>query len=320
MNRPHGRDYSKPAGRLYGVALLIMLVFLIFIRLTEVYIYPGSVIIPPDFFLIAVIIQMFFLWLYTVREKERILWIEKKREELGEMKSKFTLITSHELMTPITVIKGYMKLMMDRALGELTPKQKNALDVMNKYFERLETIKSNLTRLSSEKPESIEKNLKQASIESIIRTTAEDMGTFLNKRRQHLELQIERGMPDIDIDINGIRQVLANLLLNAIRFTPDNGRITIRAKDDKDNIRVEVEDNGIGIPGESLKSIFESFYEVQDIRKHSSGSIEFKSSGIGLGLTIAKKIIDFHNGRIWAESEVDKFSRFIFTLAKKQRK
>lgn len=234
------------------------------------------------------------------------------------MKSKFTLITSHELMTPITVIKGYMKMLMNKALGELTEDQKKALDVINKYFGRLEAIKSSLTNLSSmTSPKALHETLKPASIESIIKTTATDMMPFIKKRHQSIGVKIEGAIPQVKMNINGIRQVLVNLLLNAIRFTPDDGRITIRAIDANDSIRVEVEDNGIGIPEDKLKDVFESFYEIQDIQKHSSGTIEFKSSGIGLGLTIAKNIVDSHKGKIWVESEVGKFTRFIFTLPKK---
>lgn len=303
----------------FRVVLLAIILLLIPIHLVDVFIYPETEIIPADFFFAAVVVQLFFLWLDDIKEKHRILWVQKKKEELNKMKSKFALISSHELMTPISVIKGYMSLMMDKLLGELTEKQKNALDIMNKYFMRLEEIKNNLTRLYAGASPSFEENLKPSSIEVIVRTTADDIMPFVKKRNQNLSTEIERNIPHVMMDRGGIRQALVNLLLNAIRFTPDNGRIIIRANDDKDNIRVEVQDNGIGIPKDKLSNIFESFYEVQDTDKHSSGSIEFKSGGMGLGLTIAKNIIDAHKGKIWAESEVDKFSNFIFTIPKRRK-
>jgi len=301
----------------FRIALLAIIALLIFIHLIDVFIYPDTEILPSEFFFAIAIAQLFFLWFDDVREKHRILWIQKKKEELSEMKSKFALITSHELMTPITVIKGYIDLMTDKLLGNLTEQQKSALDTMSKYFTRLEEIKHNLSKAYSEKPPSFEKSLKSSSLEVIIRTTADDIMPFVKKRNQKLSLEIERDIPHTVMSRGGIRQVLVNLLLNAIRFTPDNGRIIIRARDEKNNIRVEVEDNGIGIPGDKLNSIFEGFYEFQDTDTHSSGSIEFKSSGMGLGLAIAKNIIDAHKGRIWAESEESKFSNFIFTIPKK---
>lgn len=311
------KEELRPKTSKFRIVLLAIIVFLILIRLVDIFIYPETEILPTDFLLAVAIVQLFFLWFDGVKEKHRILWVQKKKEELNEMKSKFTVITSHELMTPITVIKAYMSLLMDEILGKLTEEQKDALDKMDQYFTRLEEIKNDLSRLYSGTPPSFEENLKPGSMERLIRATADDIMPFIKRRNQNILVEIEKNIPQVVMDARGIRQVLVNLLLNAIRFTPDNGRITIRAKDEKDDIRVEVEDNGIGIPMDKLSSIFESFYEAQDTDKHSSGSIEFKSGGMGLGLTIAKNIIDAHNAKIWVESEVDKFSNFIFTIPKK---
>jgi len=301
----------------FRIVLLMIIVLLIIIRIIDVFIYPEVEIIPPDFFFAIVIVQLFFLWYDDVKEKNRIIWVQKKKDELAEMKSKFVIITSHELMTPLAVIKGYISLMTDKILGDLTAKQKNALEKMDKYFKRLEEIKDSLTTLYSGTSASFEKSLKPYSIEKIIRTTAEDIVPFAVKRNQDLRVEIDKDIPETLMQPNSVRQVLVNLLLNAIRFTPDRGRIVVRANDEKNNIRVEVEDNGIGIPKDKLTNIFESFYEAQDTSKHSSGSIEFQSCGIGLGLTIAKSIVGSHKGQIWAESELGKYSKFIFTLPKK---
>ena len=311
------KEESMSTTNKFRIALLITVVLLVFIHIADIFIYPETEILPPDFFFAIVIAQLFFLWFDGVRERHRILWVQKKKDELNEMKSKFAMITSHELMTPLAVIKGYISLMTDKMLGELTDKQKEALDTMNKYFARLEEIKTNLTRLYSGIYPSFEENLKASSINALIRTTAEDIKPFVKKRNQSLLFQIEEGIPRVMMDVGGIRQVLVNLLLNAIRFTPDKGRIIIKAASDKDAVRVEVEDTGLGIPEEKLGSIFESFYEAQDTSQHSSGTIEFKSGGMGLGLAIAKNIVDSHKGKIWAESKVGKYSRFIFTLPKK---
>lgn len=309
---------SQPRPSKFRVVLLAIIVLLIIVYLIDKLAYQHTEILPPDFFFAVVIVQLFFLWFDGVKEKHRILWVQRKNDELNEMKSKFALITSHELMTPIAVIKEYISLMADKILGELTEKQKDALDTMNKYFARLEEIKNNLSQLYVGAPPSFEENLEPTAIEVLVRTTTDDMMPFVRKRKQDLSVEVERDIPHVMMDRGGIRQVLVNLLLNAIRFTPDAGRILVRARDDKDNIRIEVEDTGIGIPREKLDSIFESFYEVQNTDQHTSGSVEFKSGGMGLGLTIAKNIIDAHSGEIWAESKVDKYSKFIFTLPKKR--
>ena len=301
----------------FRVALLTIIILLIAIHLIDKHVYPDTEILPTNFFFSVVLVQLFFLWFDGVKEKNRILWVQEKKDELNEMKDKFALITSHELMTPITIIREYVNLMAEKILGEVNEKQKDALNVMNKYFLRLEEIRNNLSQLYVGAPPAIEERLERTSIEVLARTTAEDIMPFIKKRNQTLSLEIERDIPHVPMDRSAIRQVLVNLLLNAIRFTPDEGRIVVRAKSDKRGMRVEVEDNGMGIPKDKLENIFESFYEVQDTSHHSSGSIEFKSGGMGVGLTIAKNIIDAHEGEIWAESEVDKYSRVIFTLPKK---
>lgn len=300
----------------FRVVLLAVIVLLIIVYVIDKLIYPETEILSAEFFFAVVIVQLFFLWFDDVKEKHRILWLQKRKDELNEMKSKFTLITSHELMTPITVIKEYANLMSEKVLGDINEKQKNALEVMNKYFIRLEDIRKNLSQLYVGAPPAVEENMEPTSIEVLLRTTVDDVMPFVHKRHQGLSLDVEREIPRAQMNRNGIRQVLVNLLLNAVRFTPDNGKIVVRARDDKRSVRVEVEDNGIGIPAEKLEKVFESFYEARDTSTHSSGTIEFNSGGIGLGLTIAKNIIDAHNGKIWAESEVNKFSRFIFTLPK----
>ncbi|MEE8359852.1 MAG: HAMP domain-containing sensor histidine kinase [Candidatus Omnitrophota bacterium] len=307
---------KRSAGNAFSAALLLILIVLIAIRLIEIFIYPDSIIIPSYVLFSVAMLGIFFLWLYAIKEKHRLIWLQKKKEELDEMKSKFTLITSHELMTPITVIKGYLKLLENKTLGGLTEKQERALDIINKYFGRLEGIKDNLTKLSTGTRKSLIGNLQPVSIEVLIRLTAREITPFIDKRGQRLQVDVEEDTPFVRMDINGIQEVLLNLLLNAIRFTPDGGKITVRAKGLKDRIQIEVEDSGIGIPKDRLKSIFESFYELRDIKKHSSGSIEFKSSGLGLGLAIAKDIVAAHKGQIWVESELGKFSRFTFTLPK----
>ncbi|PIU40871.1 MAG: hypothetical protein COS99_08170 [Candidatus Omnitrophica bacterium CG07_land_8_20_14_0_80_42_15] len=298
------------------VALVAVGVLLLTVRLTSIFVYQKVQIMPADLFVALAIVLLFLFWLDSMEEKYNILRLYGEKEKLHEIKSKAAFTISNELATPITIIKGYVNLITDKSLGPLTEEQKTALDVMVKYCNRLEEIKSDLSKIYLDIPSGFDKRLQPSSIEVIIRSTAGDIMSFIKKRNQEIIVDIERDIPHVMMDRNSMRQVLVNLLLNAIRFTPDKGRITIRAKDEEDNIRVEVEDNGIGIPKDELGSIFESFYGIGDIDKHSSGNIEFKSSGIGLGLAIAKNIIDAHKGKIWVLSEKGKFSNFIFTLPK----
>jgi signal transduction histidine kinase len=301
----------------FRVALLVILFLIVIIRLVDIFVYPETEILPLGVILGVVMIQLFLLWLDSAKEKQHILWLQKEKEKLGSMKSKFLVMTSHELMTPITVIKSYLEMLSTKMLGEVTPQQEEAFGIMSKYTTRLEKIQDTLAKMESGEASGLKKQMEETSIETIVRSTANDLLPFVKKRNQHLEVRVEENLPSLTLEKNGIRQVIANLLLNAIRFTPDDGKITVRAERAGDNVRVEIEDNGIGIPEDKLGSIFESFYEVQDSATgHSSGTIEFKSGGMGLGLSIAKSIIETHKGKIWVESEENKFSRFIFTLPK----
>jgi len=252
----------------------------------------------------------------SVRDISKAFYAEK--EIMAEMKTKFAMITSHELKTPCTIIKLCVDSMRELELKEPTPEGRRIMSIIEENTERLEKIVASLSKLYIGAFD-FAKSLKPSSIEAIVQSTVKDITPFLNKRKQALIIEIENNIPEVMMQENGIKQALVNLLLNAIRFTPDRGRIVIRAKNKGNNIEVEIEDNGIGIPKNRLKSIFESFYEVKDVEGHSSGGIEFNSSGLGLGLTIVKNILDVHQGKIWVESEVDKFSKFTFSLPKKTK-
>lgn len=301
----------------YRVALCLTVIALIAIRFIDVFKYPDTQILSDDFFFAMAVAQLFFLWLDSIHEKHDIIMLQKKREELNEIKEKFAIITAHELLTPVTVIKQYLTLMTDKILGQLTDKQEKALKIVNKNFLKLEHIRYDLARLHLGSAVSFDEKCKLDSVEKVIKGVIEDITPFMKDRKQELSLEIADGIPEVTMAANGISQVLAKLLLNAIRFTPDNGKIIVRAKEEKDKVRVEVEDNGIGIPEDKIHNIFESFYEVQDASKHSSGFAEFNSSGMGLGLAIAKSIIKLHHGKIWVESKKGEFTKFVFTLPKK---
>ncbi len=316
MEKKKAIIYFKNNG--FRGGLLISILFLIFVHLSDTFIYPKAQILPPGFLLCIVIVQLFFLWLDEANEKYRILRIQKEKQKLDEIKIKFSILTTHELMTPIAVFQACVDLMKSKGFSAPSEEFKDVLGVMNKYLARLKGVKDNLNKFHSGIFQSPKDKLIMSSIEEIIKSSVDNVMLFIKKRNQKLTIEIDKGVPCLPIDKDRISQALTNLLLNSIRFTPDKGRIIIRVKEKEFNLQVEVEDNGIGIPKDRLETIFESFYEAQDSYHHKSGTIEFKSGGIGLGLAITKNIIDLHEGKIWAESEEGKFSRFTFILPKEQ--
>ena len=252
----------------------------------------------------------------SVRDINRGFYAEK--ELVHELKSKFLMVTSHELRTPYAIIRGYVELLLDQLKGDRSELENDALHGITESVKRVERILDELTKYYMTSSPIKKKRFSPTQIEKIVRDTVEEIKVFIEKRSQSIRLEIEKDLPKVLVSAGEIKHVLFNLLMNAIRFTRDGGILQVRVKNQSDHIRVEVEDNGIGIPQEKLSLVFESFYEIQDENQHSSGTIEFRSGGMGLGLAIAKKIIESHEGRIWAESAEGEFARFIFTIPKKR--
>jgi len=301
----------------FRITMLILILVLVFIRFFDVLVYPSTEIIPSDFFYALAIVQVFFIWFDYAKERHRILWMQKKREALTQMKTKFTMITSHELRTPIALITGYLDLISNRVYGDLTEKQDDAMKKIFKNMDRLSEILDKLKKLYAGTISIAERDFEMIDITDLIKSTTEDIMPFIKTRKQEIKIEVDKDLPVLLLDKKGISEVLLNLLLNSIKFTPDEGKIIVRAKKESSGIRVEVEDNGIGIPEEDINNIFESFYDARDTKYHSSGNIEFKAGGLGVGLTIAKNTVDAHNGKIWAESKEGEFSRLIFTIPSK---
>ncbi len=249
----------------------------------------------------------------SVRDINKAFYAEK--DALNEMKMKFAMITSHELKTPCAVIKSCIYLLKDDS-ENLSEESRDLIRKIDKNINRLGGIMKDLERLYSSKRPAADKGYKLSSIEEVIRDAVDDITPVIIERNMDLSADIDEEIPEILMSPEAIKEVIMNLLLNAIRFTRDNGKITVRARNEVNSIRVEVEDNGIGIPANKLSRIFESFYEAGDVMKHSSGKSAFRSGGLGIGLSIAKNTLEAHKGNIRAESEEGKFSRFIFTLPK----
>lgn len=227
----------------------------------------------------------------------------KKLADLDSLKAKFITVTSHELRTPLTTIRGYASWL---ASGSRSPEQQAlALNSMEKSIDRLISIVSDITDISKLREKRLLLQKEPSDITKIIGMVSYETRPFLDVRRQTLETKIPPQLPAVLADRVRVHQVLSHLVLNAIRFTPDEGKISIAATpDSKDGfVKVSVSDTGIGIEQDQLKKVFDEFYEVAPQHHHHSGTFEFQSGGLGLGLSVVKGIIDEHGGRIWAESK-----------------
>jgi two-component system, NtrC family, sensor histidine kinase GlrK len=226
---------------------------------------------------------------------------------LEKMKSDFFSTMSHELRTPLTSIKEGISLLQEGAAGPVTDKQKKLLNIVAQESRRLIELVNSSLDLSKMESGMMVYHFEQADLVFLIDKVIVEMGPLVEAKKVRLQAEIKTNLPRIKMDQERILQVLRNLIGNAVKFTPQGGRIAVFAGVSGQNIKVAVRDTGPGIPEHSLITIFSKFYQVTPEK-----SIQTKGSG--LGLAIVKYIITSHGGRVWAESKLGQGSTFYFLL------
>lgn len=232
-----------------------------------------------------------------------------KQKELEQMKSNFLASVSHELRSPLVAMGKSISLILDKNTGPINETQEQFLSIADRNIKRLGRLINDLLDLTKLEAGKLELKPQPQSIEKIINECVEGLVTWAKTKSINIEKKIQEGLPEVNVDADRIIQVLTNLIGNAIKFTPNNGNITVEAvlHKDKEAIEVSVKDTGIGIDKENLTKVFDKFYQVGE-RTHTD------ISGTGIGLSIAKEIVELHGGNIWAESEKGYGAKFIFTL------
>ena len=227
--------------------------------------------------------------------------LSAKLEEQENLRKRLTTDISHELRTPLTSIQTHLEAMID---GIWEPDTER-LNSVNEEVIRLTNLVNQLQNLAKFDSEKSKLNLAKVNVKNLI------MNVVYNNQGKALEknINIECDLESIDsyLDKDKISQVIVNLLSNAIRYTNNGGKIFISLYKENNNLKIQFKDNGIGIPKENIKYIFERFYRVDESRSKNTG-------GIGVGLTIVKSIIDLHQGTIEVRSELNKGSEFIVIL------
>jgi signal transduction histidine kinase len=231
-------------------------------------------------------------------------------EKLDSVKTDFITIASHELRTPLAQIKGYTDIL--DALNEqgMLDHDQTAGMVANlrKAIERTETLIGDMLDVSQLDVNAMDLRFTQTSPEAVVRMAIEPLTDPIRQRKLTLSARGLRGLPTIQADMQRLVQAFRNIVVNAIKFTPDGGRIEITAslqpasQPEEEMVLVAISDSGVGIDDENLELIFEKFYRAYDPGLHSTGTYKFLGAGPGLGLTIARGVIESHGGKIWAES------------------
>ncbi len=230
--------------------------------------------------------------------------------KLDSVKTDFVTIASHELRTPLAQVRGYTDIidaLNDQ--GMLDQDQTRGLVTnLRKATERMEELISAMLDVSQLDVNAMDLRFTQTSPESVLRMAIEPLTDPIKQRKLTLSARGLRGLPTIEADMQRMVQAFRNIITNAIKFTPDGGRIDITASHHTadatsgEYVLIAIKDTGIGVGEDDIPLIFNKFYRAADPGLHSTGTYKFMGAGPGLGLTIAKGVIDGHGGRIWVES------------------
>lgn len=224
-------------------------------------------------------------------------------ERLNSAKSDFVSIVSHEFRTPLTGIQGFSELMRDEDLT--VAEMKEYAGDINKDAQRLNRMITEMLDLDRMESGKMTLRREPTSLNAIVEEAAKRLGT--DGARHPIKLSLDPDLPLVDIDKDKVNQVLLNLLSNAVKYSPDGGLIAITTRVEGDAVHVFVRDSGPGIPADSIEKVFERYSRLE------SGATRY-IQGTGLGLPIARQIIEMHGGRAWVESTVGEGSVFQFTL------
>ncbi|MFQ5610905.1 MAG: GAF domain-containing protein [Anaerolineae bacterium] len=227
-------------------------------------------------------------------------------QELNRLKSEFVQNVSHELRTPLTFVKGYIDLFLENAFGKLTEEMRYRLDIVSRRTNAISRLVEDIILLQQVEVGNLE--FDWFDLSEVIQLSTQSADVTAEQNAVEIITRLPEKLPPIWGDAGRVGQVLDNLISNAIKFSPNGGRITITVDAGGEGfLTASVQDTGIGIPPEKLDKIFDRFYQVD-------GSTTRRFGGTGLGLAIVRQIVEAHGGSISVESEVGKGSNFVFTL------
>jgi len=231
----------------------------------------------------------------------------EKLDQIEAMRRRLIGDVSHELRTPLTAIKGSMEGLMDGVL----PANDETYQQIHAEADRLNRLVDDLQELSRVEARAYQLDFRSLDVSSLVQTVTKRLTSKAQAKRILLNFERTPDLPPVRADEDRAIQILTNLTGNALQYTPEGGQVTISTKQVKNEIQVSIRDTGIGIPPEHIPHLFDRFYRVDKSRSRQSGG------GSGIGLTIARALVEVHGGRIWVESQGEgKGSTFNFTLPK----
>jgi signal transduction histidine kinase len=289
-------------------SLMSIIPFLVFLYLLVSRLFTFEILIGDIGLVIFICITLslcgFFLGYNIIkRSLNRIVFYAAKAKRSDQLKSKFVSTVSHDLRNPLFVLDANVTDMEDGSLGIINEKQKEVMGTCKDVVDRMSKLTNDLLDLYKIEAGMVKLSKKPLSLTDMEETQLKEQEIIINKKRINLIKEIEQTGLSFKGDENMIAQVISNILSNAIKFTPENGIIAVRAFPSSGFVRMEFTDSGKGIPPDKLDRIFDKFERLDTDKK-----------GSGLGLAIAKDIVELHKGKIWAESPSEQGNTFIIVL------
>jgi signal transduction histidine kinase len=251
--------------------------------------------------------------LLEMRQRERVY--VGSLEEATRLKSEFINVASHELRTPISVIEGYRDLLEGGTLGPVQPKQRQALEAMKASLKSLTQVAERALQVAQVHGERLHLAVSVEPIAPVLARAIGGARAEAPSRQIRIESLVDPGLEQFPLDADMMVMAVSHLLSNAIRFTPDGGRIDLTARERDEQLEITVADEGPGIPPDTLSRLFDHGYAVHDpLGHHSSDELEFNSRGLGMGLAITRGIVEAHGGSIGAQNRPEKGTEFVIRI------
>ncbi len=265
---------------------------------------------PFTLYLIFFLMQSVIAHHHDTLELQRQKIITKQNTELKELdkiKNNFLKITSHELRTPMTAIRGHAEMLIMGTFGNMTKDQLESLETIQRNTIRLDRIVDEIMDIETIQKKKFQLTLDRTDMKNTITQATETMSSLSKEKNIQIITSFSSNLRQIEIDEKRILQALTNLIDNAIKNSPEDSKVFIKAESLLDNIQVTIEDAGRGIPKKQQKHIFDVFYQIDNYKSREIG-------GAGIGLAICKGIVEAHNGNIQVESQPGKGSKFTILL------
>lgn len=231
-------------------------------------------------------------------------------QRVDKMKTQFIDVVSHELRTPLTVMRGYLEMLSSSILDDMDPKFVQKIENIRMNTEKLYEIVESMLDIARIEKGAMAITKQEASIEAILEQVIASQRPLAQEKQQNLQLVTIGELAPIKMDARKMHDAIRNIVNNAIKYSPEGGKIQVSVADEGKMIHIWVKDNGVGIPLSELNKIFDRFYIV------AAEELSYQVNRMGLGLPIAKGIVESHGGKIWFESEVGKGSVFHINIPK----